>query len=94
MEDCLPSVTISVVIGTYSALRTHRSCFNKYKFTEKLLHEYPNINPTALEYLHFKGKLELSIEDFETLDTFLNNLIKYGKKWQFTVLVILSINDY
>lgn len=66
----------NIAANAASNFRVKRARFNKHKFVTKLLQEYPNLNPSALEYLHLKGKLDLTKDDFETLTTFLELMIK------------------
>lgn len=66
----------NIATNAASNFRVKRARFNKHKFVTKLLQEYPNLNPSALEYLHIKGKLDLTKDDFETLTTFLELMIK------------------
>jgi hypothetical protein len=66
-----------IAVGT---IRGTLSRFKKSKLTTEFLKDYPSINPDALSYLHLKGKLKGTIEDFETLRNFLEIMIRDPKK--------------
>lgn len=59
-----------------SYYRVKRNRFLKHKHTIGLIDKYKNLNPASLEYLHIMGKLDLTADDFETLETFLELMIK------------------
>ncbi len=70
----------SVAKNAFGALRRKISRFKSQKLTAEFLKDYPSINPDALSYLHLKGKLKGTIDDFETLRNFLEIMIRDHKK--------------
>lgn len=58
-----------------SVLRLKKARFFRHKHTASILEKHRNINPDALFYLHLNNKLNLSIEDFEIFETFLETMI-------------------
>lgn len=58
-----------------SVLRLKKARFFKHKHTTGILEKYRNINPDALFYLHLNNKLNLTIEDFEIFEIFLETMI-------------------
>jgi hypothetical protein len=63
-------------IGIAANIRMRKKHLRDSKLTAEFLKKYPDINPSALEYLYFKDKLALTKDDFETLDTFLSLAVK------------------
>jgi hypothetical protein len=60
----------ALVVGFSSSIRMRKKRFHESSLTASFVQQFPLCSASALEYLHFNGKLDLTKEDYEILSTF------------------------